>query len=154
MRRRAGAMLAAIALLAACGGQDGVSKSEFVAAGDAICTDANAQRESLQEPGLLSPPYEYERIARYSEALGATYADAIAELRKLEAPKEDGRAIAGILDDFEQAAGMSDEWVAASRAASTSGGTDAYFAWVQIASEAQQVAADYGFEACAQFGMP
>jgi len=153
MKRQVGSMAAAVALLAACG-DEGVSKSEFAAKADAICADANTQRAAMQEPGLLSPPYQYAEIARYSETLGDAYASALRDLKALETPEGDADAVTEILASFERGAGMSDEWVAASEAASTSDGTDAYFAWIQAASEGQRLAAEYGLEACTQFGMP
>jgi hypothetical protein len=153
MKRQIGSLAAGIALLAACTGE-GVSRSEFTAKADAICADANTQRAAMQEPGLLSPPYQYAKIARYSETLGTAYASALTDLRALETPAGDAEAVTEILASFDRGVGMSDEWVAASEAASTSDGTDAYFAWIQAASEGQRLSGEYGLEACARFGMP
>lgn len=149
-------ILTGAVLLAACGGggEPAVTKEGFIAKADAICTKANAEREALMEPGLLSPPYQYEKIAQYTEKLAGVYAKALTRLAALEVPKGDEQTIASMRKRFERAFSLSDYWVAASRNEDALRGTDIYFSWINLASKAQNVAAKYGLKTCAGFGMP
>ena len=165
--RKAIVTLAAVAALAGCGGEgadkgggdganaEGISKSEFVAQADAICADANEERQSFQTPALFARPLNFQRIERYAKKLDALFASAMRKLRALEPPEEDADTVDEILARFERAVGMSDDFVAAQRSQDPQvEGENVWFGWVEAASEAQTLAAEYGLQDCAWFGTP
>ncbi|MDQ3874463.1 MAG: hypothetical protein M3322_02770 [Actinomycetota bacterium] len=166
--RKAIVTLAAVAAVAGCGGEggekgggdranaeDGVSKSEYVAQADAICADANQQRQSFQTPELFERPLNFQRIERYAKKLDVLFASAMGKLRALEPPQKDAATVDEILAKFERAVGMSDDFVAAQRSQDPQvEGENVWWAWVEAASEAQTLAAKHGLQDCASFGTP
>ncbi len=80
-----GPLLAFALVGAACGGDEALSKDEYIAQGNAICEDANAQ----VEPG--------DFIDQFTAAVEGQLAD----LRDLAAPEGDENLLAALYDDVE-----------------------------------------------------
>jgi len=70
-------------LLAACGGSDGLSKSDYVAKAEALCKKANDDIDALTTPSDLTD------IAPFLDKLIATADQTTDELVALDAPKDD-----------------------------------------------------------------
>jgi hypothetical protein len=85
------ALLLAIGGVAACGGGDedqGLSRSVFIARGDALCTQARQQ--TPRAPATRDPA----RLARYLDAVDRVSTATLAKFRALK-PRDDLRDLAG-----------------------------------------------------------
>ncbi len=85
-----GTALALTATLAACGG-GGVKKADFVAKADQACGPGNAAVGSLAKPSNLPD------LSTAAGTLATTVDGQVAELRKLEAPKDDKVLVDGMI---------------------------------------------------------
>ena len=101
-------LLLAFALVgAACGGDVALSKDEYVAQGNAICEDTNAQFEAiaLEFANLpdASNPEEFAEpfVADFIDQITAVLEEQLADLRALAAPVGDEDLLAAIYDDLE-----------------------------------------------------
>jgi len=102
-----GLLLAFALVVAACGGDEALSKDEYLAQGNAICEDANAQFEAvdlgfdnLPEP---STPEDFAEplLADFVDQYTAVLEEQLADLRALAAPEGDENLLAAIYDDLE-----------------------------------------------------
>jgi hypothetical protein len=89
----AAACIAIVATATACGGDEGLPAAEYVARADAVCADANSAAEKLGprpggDPGLL---------ARWWDDFSEIGTGALAEIRNLPPPDEDGDAVEAML---------------------------------------------------------
>jgi hypothetical protein len=140
------AAAATSALVAGCGGEagEGLTKAEFVERGDAICSRAETRKNErlttalnrLAEAGEQLTPAREEELVR-SVAL-PPIEQMVEELSELPPPAGDEERVASMLTAYEEAIVE----VAADPAAAIGGS--------QPFSEAGEMAADYGFEACAE----
>ncbi len=112
--------LAALAF-AACGGDDGPSKQEFVADADKICKDLDAAGERIGQGGLNN----VNQIKTFAQDLRSTAEDAVKKVEDLEVPggddgetaedwknavkKEAEDQLYPVLDAMEKAAEANDE---------------------------------------------
>ena len=102
-----GVLLAFALVVAACGGDQALSKDEYVAQGNAICEDANAKFEavSLEFANLpdASNPEEFAEplVADYVDQFTAVLEEQLADLRDLAAPEGDEDLLAALYDDLE-----------------------------------------------------
>ena len=108
LRRILGALLALALLGAACGGDDALSKDEYIAQANAICEDARAQVEAIaveffadfpEEP----TPEEFAElpVGEYVDEYTAVTEGQLADLRDLAAPEGDEDLLAALYDDVE-----------------------------------------------------
>lgn len=107
------ALLASAIGVAACGGDEALSKDEFVKQANAACTKYDEKEKEIGEPGSV------EEIPEYADKLGNEFDTLKSELDELEPPEEladdydkllatadDARST---LDDFKKAAEENDE---------------------------------------------
>jgi hypothetical protein len=102
-----GLLLAFALVVAACGGDEALSKDEYVAQGNAICEDANAQFRAINSefPDLPEPSAAEEfaepMVADFIDQFTAVLEEQLADLRALAAPEGDENLLAAIYDDLE-----------------------------------------------------
>jgi hypothetical protein len=140
--------LAAVAFLAACGGDDGTSKSDFLEEADAICAEGEERAEQIVSEGFRDPenPTGKEVVALIQD-LVPVQRETISDVRELDMPEGEEDEINSILDQAEaataKAADIRDpqEALAIVQAADTP--QDPFY-------EANQAAAEYGFDECAE----
>ncbi|MEZ5076438.1 MAG: hypothetical protein R2725_03235 [Solirubrobacterales bacterium] len=142
------ALLAASVAISACGGGGGgteqLSKAEFVARGDQICTRAEARKNKALETEFSKMPDPRNELDRATEeelviAVALPPIEGmIEELRELPAPGGQEQRVEELLASYEDAVAevRSDPAVAI-------GGAQPF-------SAADRLAAGYGFTACAQ----
>jgi len=101
-------MLAFVLVGAACGGDEALSKDEYVAQANAICREANAAVETIAAEFFANVPEEPtpEEFAElpvgdYVEEYTAVFEKQIADLRDLAAPDGDEVLLAALYDDVE-----------------------------------------------------
>ena len=105
--------LAALILAAGCGGDDGLSREEFVSEADAICQEFDQRLDDVEEPQSL------DDVERYVDEARPVIEDGLNELEELQPPEElEGRwneLVASndesldALDDLRQAAANGDQ---------------------------------------------
>jgi len=102
-----GLLLAFALVVAACGGNEALSKDEYIAQGNAICEDANAQFEAINLefanlPDASTPEEFAEPLAAdFIDQFTAVLEEQLADLRALAAPEGDENLLAAIYDDLE-----------------------------------------------------
>lgn len=104
-------ILVAVGLVAsACGGgEETLTKAEFIEQANAICVEGNAQADALVDEVVAGLPDEPtpQQFAELVVELGTRFtpiAEAqLAKLRALAAPKEDRDTLAALFDDIEAA---------------------------------------------------
>jgi hypothetical protein len=100
-------LLAFALVVAACGGDETLSKDEYIAQGNAICEDANAQFRAVQQEFADLPdasnPEEFAEplVANFVDQYTAVLEEQLADLRALAAPEGDENLLAAIYDDLE-----------------------------------------------------
>ena len=145
------AALSAVTLLviAACGGDDSsggssepLTKAEFIAAADAICTEADEKNNALPEPTSIDDAIEVleDGLAIFEEQLEA--------LQALTPPEADRAQI----DRSEELLGQVNSTIADAADAfaddDLQGGQELLDGLDAVGTELDQIAADYGLEAC------
>ena len=97
-----GLSLAFALVVTACGGDEALSKDEYIAQGNAICEDANVQFEAVNQeftnlPDASNPEEFAEPLAAdYVDQFTAVLKEQLADLRALAAPEGDEDLLAGI----------------------------------------------------------
>lgn len=103
-----GPLLAFALVGAACGGDEALSKDEYIAQGNAICEDGNAQLEAIileffadlpeeSTPEEFAELFAGDSIDQFTAAIEGQLAD----LRDLAAPEGDENLLAALYDDLE-----------------------------------------------------
>jgi hypothetical protein len=108
-----GLLVAAAVGLGACGGDDGLSKADYVKQANAICRDANTQL------GKIAEPTDVAGIATYVASAKKVTSVAVDKMAALEPPEElradhkahvaDGRKVVTLADDLAAAAKSGDQ---------------------------------------------
>lgn len=129
---------AAIALVAAgCGGDDELTKEEFITQADEICTEGEAELTATAEEqfgDLSEPPSQKEQEEFISTTVADNLQSQLDQIRELEPPGEDADQVNEILDKLQQLIDRSREDPAAVLAGEE--------------TEASQLATDYGLTSC------
>jgi len=101
-------LLAFVLVGAACGGDEALSKDEYIAQANTICEDANAQVEAIAAEFFADFPEEPtpEEFAElpvgdYVDQYTDVFERQIADLRDLAAPEGDEDLLAALYDDVE-----------------------------------------------------
>lgn len=144
MRRDLLILLTSASLLTLTGcGADGLSKEEFIAQGDAICTELDAQGQEIPAPEDESGFAPY--LTQIAEVAGTARDD----LAALDAP-EDGQ---DVKDALVNALSTSITTIEGAAEAASGGDTVSAGDLIQQAAEeaatADEAAGEYGFQACA-----
>jgi hypothetical protein len=128
--------------LPACSG-DQLSKADLISQADEICSRANDEATALGEPT------SGKQFAELIDEAKAIQDEAIADLRQLKPPDEDQEAYASMIDSLEEA----NSYLPQFEDAVESDDQDAMQEIGQkigtAAGQAQEIAAEYGFEVCA-----
>ncbi len=141
--RIVGSMCLAALMLGACGG-DGLTREEFIARANRICSSANDELTALGRPQDMKELQEFAATARRVNARMLRQLDA------LEPPEEDREKIDRMLDRLRDATDLIPEFSQAARAEDTQG-LQQISEKIRIATaEASKIAADYGLEECAE----
>jgi hypothetical protein len=102
-----GLSLAFALVVTACGGDEALSKDEYIAQGNAICEDASAEFIAVQMEFANLPdasnPEEFAEplVAGFVDQYTAVLEEQIADLRDLAAPDGDENLLAALYDDLE-----------------------------------------------------
>lgn len=88
----------AVILVAGCGGDEGLSKNEFIDAADAICADADRRINALG-----GTPVDEQEAGEWWSALTAIGRDALVKLRALSPSDEERDEVNEVLTAFERA---------------------------------------------------
>jgi hypothetical protein len=107
-----GLLLAFALVVAACGGDEALSKDEYIAQGNAICEDTNAQLEAIISESVAELPDEFTPD-EFAEVLVGDFVDhftaaiegQLADLRDLAAPEGDENLLASFYDEVEAVLG-------------------------------------------------
>lgn len=106
--------LAGSALLAGCGGSDGLSKSDYVAKAEALCKKANDDIDALTTPSDLT------EIGPFLDKLITTADQTTDELVALDPPSDDKADLDGkFLDPLKKQVEQGRTWAADIKAAAT-----------------------------------
>jgi hypothetical protein len=143
-RTLAPALITLALILAGCGGgggDDRLSKEEFIAAADAICTEANDRIDALGEPTL-------ENVSEYVTEAEAISREQLASLRALRPPAEDEATLNGAYDLIEQQIDLAVEGVEALTSGDQAAFEEIDAQITSIEAEADQIARDYGLQEC------
>lgn len=146
MRRIGGAVLAAVLLAgAACGGDDGVSKADYLAEAKEVCQEGNealtkASNEVFAKvpPGQKLSQEEVENFVRTTVV--PTIRDQVRQLRAIEPPKADKTHVEEIYTALDKGLDELDK----APAKLTDGGN--------VFADADALAKKYGITVCASTG--
>lgn len=141
MRKGFAVAAAAAALVAGgCGGDDALTKAEFVEQGNKICADASAELERQAEEtfGGGETPDEAAQLAFVEDVVLPSVQQQIDDLAALEPPEEDVETVDDIIATAQEAIDAGEEDIEALAAAQE----DPF-------AEANQKAEDYGLTECA-----
>jgi hypothetical protein len=121
----------------------GSTKEEFIAAGDALCTEASAQFAKLQEPATPEEagPFLTEAIA-INQAL-------LADMKALEPPADDNGESQTVLAGLQALTTQMETLLASIEAGDAEAIQANYDQLGVVTTEANSAAAAYGFVACA-----
>ena len=142
------AVLALATILAGCGGgggDDRLSKEEFIAEADAICKQANEQIDALGEPTL-------ENIDEYLADAEAISREQLGQLRALKPPAADEATLNGAYDLIEQQIALAADGVEALKSGDQAAFEQVNAQITTIEAEADQIARDYGLQECGKEG--
>lgn len=133
-----------VALLTACGGEQRLSKLEFVERADALCAEASRKLDQVPRPQDDSPLSEqskfYEELIRINRGL-------LADLREMPPPEGDDATIDAILSNFERAADRAAEADEAAAGGDRQAFNTAVGEGFEAGAEAGAAAEEYGFGA-------
>jgi hypothetical protein len=108
-----GLLVAALLGTAACGGDDALSRSDYVAELNKICRDGNAQIEKIPQPTSVDEIADFVAEAKKVTRAGV---DKMADLEPPEELKDEheaqvanGRKVVELADDLAEAAKSGDE---------------------------------------------
>jgi hypothetical protein len=139
----AAASVAASLSLAACGGGDeGLSREEFLSEADSICAEYDQRVDEIDEPQSI------DDVERYADEAKPVIEDGMAELRALEPPDE----LEQQWDDYVASSEESVEYLDQLREAAAAGDQARIQEIAQEVSEkneeADRLARDIGLEDC------
>lgn len=150
------ALLLLSVAIAGCGGDDddgsGLSKEDYIARADAVCTDANEKEIALGTPAAGDrehPKYKEPRFQRKFLAIGR---ETLADLRKLEPPEGDEDEVAKIISSLERLYAALADRFAALRADDGPAATAAISAYDLAYTDVGSAAGGYGIVACQGVG--
>ena len=142
------AVFAAALALAACGGDDAPSKSEFIEKADAICRENEERSEEIAREGLRNPENPTGReVLAILDRLVPVQRDAVGEIRDLEKPEGDEDEINEFLGKVDQAL---DEIEQIDHPRAALAALQANDTPQDPFREANDAAEDYGFDDCAE----
>lgn len=133
---------AALVVLGACSG--GLTKEEYIEQADQICEEADAKTAEIQPP---KTPQELEGFVDQAEEVTAQL---LRDLRDLEPPEEGRETIEQMLAKIEEAMGYLPEIEEAARQRNTQELASIAQRLQSAASEANELAQEYGLEKCGQ----
>lgn len=126
----------------ATGAADRLTKAEFIAAADELCTDTDQflfyVTLSLTEEGQSTPPSDAQ-IEEFSQHLVSSYREMIGEIRRLEEPRTDRARIKKLLTTLSEEIDAVEQDPLLLREG-------------EVWSKSGKLAKRYGFEACGVTG--
>ena len=135
-------MVASLAVLAACGGDDRLSKAEFVRRADAIC--ARYARRLERVP----PPQTVADVPSYVERGIPVAEREIAELDKLRPPRQDDAEVARLLAELKTTVAELEHLGTAAAARDRDAVRSATRRVEAASARAAELARRYGFRDC------
>ncbi len=137
------ALVLGLSALTACGGEDGLSKEEFIAQGDAVCEQLDKDTEAVPAPT------GQDGIEEYVDTLTGLVESAKSDFAALEAPSDGTDLQTDVVGALDTAIDI----LEGAAAAAASGDLDAAAESVPegAAEESEAVskkAAEYGFASC------
>jgi hypothetical protein len=153
-------LMVASLLVAACssnGGAGGASssggrltKAQFIAKADRICSSANRRTVALKPPSSPSP----NAIAKFLTKTGAIISDAARQLKALKPPAADQHKIDTLVKGLQTSANYFPALIRAVRAKDTQKVQQIMGQVQQASLQGTQIVKSYGFHVCAQTAAP
>lgn len=142
MRRLLPVSLLLAGAVLACGGDDALSKEEFIAQGDAVCEDFEQQGSDLEAPTNIEEVPDY--IDR-AIAIATTTRENFGEL----SPPDDGEDVhAALVEALDRGIAGLEEAKAAAEDRMDQGVIDGLTEAGEAVEAANEQAREYGFEVC------
>lgn len=138
--------LASALTLAACGGDDGVPRAEFIASADEICVEYDEKLDALFERDLEEG--DFEQLADLFGEAQDIGSEGIDELQALELPDEGAEDAEAVFDLMSEQIGTMGEAEEAARAADESALDTILTEGSERDEEIEQQAKAFGFEEC------
>lgn len=134
-------VLLAIGLLALRAASNEVDKSQVIAQGDEICSDAGQELEGLngQEPG--------EFVRNFADLTDGVAMD----LRAIGTPDEDAEVFENYVQTLDDSVRIMRDTVPAADTLDQEGINAGIAQSAEVAQDSQRLAADFGFEVCREF---
>ena len=144
-----------VAGFAGCGGDDGdegLSTEEFIAKADAICQKADKKQAAPQGKDGRGAYGESFSNPVFLSTFNAATKDALKQLRALDAPESERKALGELLSAVEGSIAAIDRQIAALRAKDTSKQSDANRDWIRRYGDIQASAGALGLTQCQALG--
>lgn len=143
MRKLGSALVVLLLPMVACGGGSSQqSKTDYIAAADALCEQAESDIDALGEPE------SFEDLAELLPDVRAVYTQLQEDLEGLDEPDEDAAEAQAALGTLDGLLIALDQAIAATEAGDDQGIQDALSQGSDIAEEADRLAREFGFEEC------
>jgi hypothetical protein len=138
------ALAAGALLVPACGGggDEGLSREEFISRGDAICDEYDQRTEQVEDPESL------DDVERFVEETRTLIRDGVDELKELEPPEELADDYNRWTSQIEENIGLLDDLEAAAAAGDEAQVQEILAEAEQAGAQADRLAGEMGFEEC------
>jgi hypothetical protein len=127
-----------------------LTKAQFIANADQICSSANEKTFALKPPTTPAP----KALAKYLSKTGKIITDAAAQLKALRPPAADQQKIDTLVNGLEKSADYFPALIKAIKAKDTQKVQQIMGQVRQASLQGTQIAMNYGFHVCAQTAAP
>jgi major membrane immunogen (membrane-anchored lipoprotein) len=127
-----------------------LTKAQFIADADRICSSANQKTLALKPPSSPDP----KALAKFLTQTGRIISDAADQLKALRPPAADQQKIATLVNGLEKSAGYFPALIEAIKTKDTQKVQQIMGQVRQASLEGTQIARSYGFHVCAQTAAP
>jgi len=141
--QRIAAVAGLLLVLAACGGDGGRAKAEWIAGAEAICARVNGEIDALGDADSLA------EIAEYAAKVRKIAERQLADLANLDAPEHDRETIRAMLAFIAEGIEKTEQVESAARKGDAGRTFEIVDEIESLTAEANRTARDYGLEECA-----
>jgi predicted small secreted protein len=134
------------------GGSSGgrLTKAQFIAKADQICSSANRKTLALKPPSTPAP----EALAKFLTKTGQIISDAATQLKALQPPAADQQKIDTLVNGLQKSANYFPTLIKAIKTKDTQKVQQIMGQVRQASLQGTQIARNYGFHVCAQTAAP
>jgi major membrane immunogen (membrane-anchored lipoprotein) len=160
LARIVASVIVASLLLTACSSNDGsgdgassggrLTKAQFIAKADQICSSANQKTLALKPPTTPAPKV----LAKFLSKTGRIISDAADQLKALRPPAADQQKIDTLVNGLEKSANYFPALIKAIKTKDTQKVQQIMGQVRQASLQGTQIARSYGFHVCAQTAAP